>query len=62
MSQRLISVIEKGNRCILVIKDNKEFNFKLFNNEFIKNSKALYKDIAILITKKNNIVKEVYKV
>ena len=36
-SQCLISVIEKGNRCILVIKDNKEFNFKLFNNEFIKN-------------------------
>ena len=47
---------------MLVIEDNREFNFKLFNNEFIKNSKALYKDVAILIAKKNNIVKEVYKV
>ena len=62
-SQRFVDTIEKegGNRCVLVIEDNKEFNFELFNNKFIKNLKALYKDIAILITKKNNVVKEVYK-
>ena len=36
-SQCLISAIEKRNRYVLVIKDNKEFNFKFFNNKFIKN-------------------------
>ena len=38
MSQRPISAIEKGNRCILAIKDNREFNFELFNNKFTRNS------------------------
>ena len=44
-----------------MIEDNREFNFELFNNEFIKNSKALYKDVAILITEKNDAVEEVYE-
>jgi len=33
----------------------------LFNNEFIKNSKALYEDVAILIAEKNDAVEEVYE-
>ena len=43
------------------IKDTKEFNYDLFNDDFIKNSKALYDDVKVLITKKNDAVKEVYE-
>ena len=64
-SQRLVDAAEKGkegeNRCISVIEDVREFNFELFNDEFIKNSKALYEDITILIAEKNNVVEEVYE-
>ena len=44
-----------------MIEDVQEFNFELFNDKFIKNSKALHKDITILIAEKNNVVEEVYK-
>jgi len=47
---------------VSVIKDNREFNFELFNNEFTRNSRALYEDVAILIAKKNDAVEEVYEV
>ena len=65
-SQRLINVVEKGKRRestrrISEIKDTKEFNYNLFNNDFIKNLRALYNNVKVLITKKNNVVKEVYK-
>ena len=43
------------------IKDTKEFNYNLFNNDFIKNLRALYNNVKLLITKKNNAVEEVYK-
>ena len=62
-SQRLVDAVEKegGNRRVSVMEDNREFNFELFNNEFIKNSKALYEDVAILIAEKNDAVEEVYE-
>ena len=66
-SQRLIDAVEKGkgkekeSRRILEIKDTQEFNYDLFNNDFIKNSRALYNNIKLLITKKNNIANKVYK-
>ena len=43
------------------MKDTKEFNYDLFNNDFIKNLRALYDNVKILITKKNNTVEEVYE-
>ena len=66
-SQCPIDATEKGkgkereSRRILEIKDTQEFNYKLFNNDFIKNSRALYNDVKLLITKKNNTVDKVYE-
>ena len=67
-SQRPINAVEKGkgkgresSRRVSTIKDTKEFNYDLFNDDFIKNSRALYNDVKVLITKKNNAVKEVYE-
>ena len=64
-SQRPVNATEKGkgreNRCVLEIKDTQEFNYKLFNDDFIRNLRALYNDIKLLITKKNNAVEEVYE-
>jgi len=34
VSQRPVGAAEKGNRRVSAIEDNREFNFKLFNNEF----------------------------
>ena len=65
VSQRPVSAAEKGkgtNRRVSLIEDNREFDFDFFNDEFLKNSKALYEDVAILIAEKNDTVKEVYKV
>ena len=44
-----------------MIEDVREFNFELFNDEFMKNSKALHEDITILIAEKNDAVEEVYE-
>ena len=44
-----------------MIKDTEEFNYDLFNDDFIKNSRALYNNVKVLITKKNDAVEEVYK-
>ena len=44
-----------------MIKDTKEFNYDLFNNDFIKNSRALYNNVKLLIVEKNNVVNKVYK-
>ena len=44
-----------------MIKDTKEFNYDLFNDDFIRNSRALYNNVKVLIAKKNNAVEEVYE-
>ena len=36
------------------------FDFDFFLDKFLKNSRVLYNDVAILIAKKNNVVDEVY--
>ena len=36
------------------------FDFDFFLDEFLKNSRALYNDVAALIAKKNDAVDEVY--
>ena len=63
-SQRPVDAAEKGkggDRCVSTIKDTEEFNYDLFNDDFIRNSRALYDDVKILIAEKNDAVEEVYK-
>ena len=36
------------------------FDFDFFLDKFLKNLRALYNDVAILIAKKNNVVDKVY--